>query len=281
MLGIFKKKQQPLPVVSNNDKPTVQIIGNDDIKVDTVMSTHIGTRKYQQDAAYVTEPLQEQGVVFGILCDGMGGMDDGELVSADVVEYFANALSQITANDNISESYYSIIQNANLMIHDRYVSNGRDAGTTLVSVFIFEDSLYWASVGDSRIYLIRNGEIVRLTKDHNYALKLQELVDMGKLTQEEADNDPKKDALVSYLGAPVLEVIDVSKSAFKLEQDDMILLCSDGLTKLLNDEEILAKLTPIPNNLGEAVHRMIVSTIDRNMGGQDNTSVILIRYYSK
>ncbi len=261
------------------DTPTVQIIdARPNLYIDTAFACHLGTRQYQQDAAYASEPLTEPGTVFAILCDGMGGMKDGDLASADTVEFFANHLAALNEQDNIAQSYSVFIDKANQMIHKRYLDQGREVGTTLVSTYIQNNHLYWASVGDSRIYLLRDGEIARLTKDHNYALRLQDMVNIGKISQEEADNDPRKEALLSYIGAPVLEVIDISRSPFILVPDDIILLCSDGLTKILSDEQILSLLNPPPNNLSEAIHRLITATIDGNNGAQDNTSIVLIHY---
>ncbi len=280
MLMFGRKKAaeaSPLRCEEQTVAITRELVGK--LWVDTALATHIGTRKYQQDAAYVSEALLEEGDAFAILCDGMGGMEAGELVSADVVEFFANQLAGLPAGADVPSFYAGAILDANAMVLKRYVQKGCEGGTTLVSALIRGEKLYWAAVGDSRIYILRGGEIARVTRDHNYALRLQSLVEAGSLSQEEADSDPQRDALVSYLGAPILEMVDISRGSFELLGGDLVLLCSDGLTKPLRDGQILALLTPPPERLAEAAHRLTAAAMDASPAGQDNTSVILMRYF--
>ncbi len=281
-MGFFSKKKKTIIDIDTDvdNTPTIKIANAMEYKIDTAMSMHIGTRNYQQDAAYVTDPIREYGNAFAVLCDGMGGLEHGELASSDVVEFFANALSNISADDNIPAFYQAAVEHANDIIKERYVDKGMQVGTTLVSIFITKNQLYWASVGDSRIYIIRNKEIACLTNDHNYGYRLKEFVEQGIMTQEEADSDPNREALISYIGAPELEVIDISRNGFLLEYGDLILLCSDGLTKILSKEEILQQVSIHPDNLSESAHRLIVASMDSHMGSQDNTSVILVRHFN-
>lgn len=274
-----RKKEQPPRVSCDERTVAVTRDYSADLWADTALASHIGTREYQQDAAYVSEALHEEGMVFGILCDGMGGMEAGELVSADVVEFFANRIAALPPDADIPTFYSSAVLDANEMVLHRYLHEGHEGGTTLVSAIFLGGALYWAAVGDSRIYILRGGEMARLTRDHNYALQLQGLVENGRLSQEEADRDPQREALVSYLGAPVLEMVDVSRGSFELEHGDLLLLCSDGLTKTLPDEQILKLLSPPPQNLAEAARTLTVAAFDASPGSQDNTSVILMRYY--
>ncbi len=282
---LFKKKKhkvQDLEVESvEEDILTVQLSGDEMEKVvlDTAMATHIGTRAYQQDAAYVVEPLKQAGTAFAILCDGMGGMENGELASSDVVVYMAN---QYGANGRIQDVGTYLEKTAykvNEMIYDRYVSQGMRVGTTFITTYVDGNQLYWMSVGDSRIYIIRDGEIARLTKDHNYSMELQMMVEKGTMTQEEADSNPQKEALVSYIGIDQLEYIDVSKRPLELLPNDTILLCSDGLTKSISDDKILETLLAQGQSLNEEAHRLIAIALDNNMGSQDNTTVVLMRYF--
>lgn len=280
---MFGRKRNGQQAAVRCDEKTVRITRPfpQALWLDTAMASHIGTREYQQDAAYVSEPLEEAGVAFAVLCDGMGGMEAGELVSADVVEFFANRISALPKDADIPAFYASALFDANEMVLRRYLQEGHEGGTTLVSTFVRGRALYWAAVGDSRIYILRGGEIARLTRDHNLAMQLQQLVQEGRLSQKEADQNPQKEALVSYLGAPVLEIIDVSRGSFELEADDLILLCSDGLTKSLPDARILELLQPLPGNLAEAAHALTIRAMDESPGGQDNTTVILMRYFGE
>lgn len=289
-----KQKQELRDILERREKPrakarreakmgstevTKQITGQATLVVNTAMATHIGTREYQQDAAYVSEPRYDDGMAFGILCDGMGGMEDGEKVSSDVVAYLANRISRLEAGADIPAFFQQVVVDANEMILERNAQNGQEAGTTLVAVIIQQAGLFWAGVGDSRIYILRDGEIARVTRDHNYALQLQQMVEAGHITQQQADEDPRREALVSYIGAPVLEEVDVSRGSFALETGDLVLLCSDGLTKSLSDERILEVISEHGGDLAETARVLPLAAFDASPGGQDNTSVILMQYH--
>lgn len=276
-----KKESPPSNVTLEEDVLTVQLFGDEMERVvlDTAMATHIGTRSYQQDAAYVVEPLKEKGEAFAILCDGMGGMESGELASSDAVAFMANQYAAKTAIQDMGGYLEELAHQVNQMIYERYVSQGMRVGTTLITTFVEKNQLYWLSVGDSRIYIIRDGEIARLTRDHNYAMELQIMVENGKMTKEEAESHPKREALVSYIGIDYLDYIDVSRRPLELMPNDTILLCSDGLTKSISDDKILEILLAQGQSLNEEAHRLIATALDENMGSQDNTTIVLMRYF--
>lgn len=275
------KKEKAVLEFIEEDTMTIQIQKNemDQVVLDTAMATDIGTRSYQQDAAYVADPLPEEGPAFAILCDGMGGMESGELASSDVVAFMANQYMDLDSGKELGGCLEEMALRANEMIYERYVKQGMRVGTTLVSTYVQNNQLYWLSIGDSRIYIIRDGEIARLTRDHNYALELQIMVENGKISQEEADTHPKKEALVSYIGIDYLNYIDVSRRPLELLPNDTILLCSDGVTKSLSDDRILEILLAQGQSLNEEVNRLIATAIDENGGSQDNTTAILMRYF--
>ena len=262
--------------------------------VNTAMATHIGTREYQQDAAYVCEPVyadsedSEKKLAYGILCDGMGGTAEGERASTETILQVARKIASAKEEDETvlagqHQNYFpAFLENcayaANELILNQNEELQQSSGTTLLTVILFDNNLYWLSVGDSRIYIIRGSEIVQTTKDHNYALELQEKVDAGLLSQEEADNDPKKEHLISYIGAPYLERIDVNRSPFQMQHGDIVLLCSDGLVKSLFDDEILEIITRCGSNIFEAARLLPVEAFDRSPGALDNTTVVLMQY---
>ncbi len=245
-------------------------------KYSTAAASHIGTREYQQDALYASGSRGKYA--YGVLCDGMGGMEAGEKASSDVVEYLANQLELWTEEKAVPELYQQAIVHANEMILGRYCQDGHSTGTTLVSAFMHGENLFWASVGDSRIYIIREEEIVQMTRDHNYALELAVLVAAGNMTPEEAAADPQKEALISYIGAPELSLIDINQQPFLLKAGDQVLLCSDGLTKSLSDEKILEQVLSCKGDIKEAARNLPLMAFDEGNGTKDNTSVILMRY---
>ncbi len=276
--GRRKKAQQAPPPQA--DIPTIQAHDIPMPAVDTGMATHIGTRDYQQDAVFVSPPAAGgEDAALAVLCDGMGGMSDGEAASSEVVSFVANALSDVRPEDDVPARLMRAVLGANDMLLAFNRDNGVEAGTTLCIALILGESLFWAGVGDSRIYLLRGGEMARLTRDHNYAVQLQRMVENGQISQQQADSDPNREALVSYIGAPVLEELDISKAAFALQRGDLVLLCSDGLTKALSDEAILRLLQDNAAPLRQTATLLTASAFDSSPGAKDNTSVILMRYY--
>ena len=288
MFGFKKRKGEPEDTApqeqeapkaaTRNDEVTVQITPTRGCLVNTAMATHIGTRAYQQDAAYVSEPLFDGELAFGVLCDGMGGMAEGERVSSDVVAFMANQISGLAPGQDVPAFFENCAALANEMVLADNQKTGQESGTTLISVIVRKDELFWLNVGDSRIYVIRGGEIAQVSRDHNFALELQEMVEAGRITQQQADTDPRKDALVSYIGAPVLEIVDVNRGSFKLQYGDIVLLCSDGLTKILPNEEILAVVQSFGSDMAGAAQALPLTAFDTGTGGMDNTSVILMQY---
>jgi len=265
-------------IKSSDPEITVTIPQEKHPLINTAIATHIGTREYQQDAAYVCDPLKEDGIAFGILCDGMGGTAEGERASSETVVFMANRIVTLQEEDNIQSFLEQAAHDANNLILEQNEQLQQNSGTTLLTVIINKNFLYWLSVGDSRIYIIRNGEMVQTTTDHNYALELKEKVDAGLLSQDEADNDPRKEHLISYIGAPVLERIDINPVPFRLQANDIVLLCSDGLTKALYTEEILGIITRCGSNIAEAARLLPLEALTQSPYVLDNTTVILMQY---
>ena len=265
-------------VINPNEEITVTIPQDALPFLNTAMATHIGTREYQQDAAYVCDPLDEDGLAFGILCDGMGGTAEGERASSETVVFMANRIVILKDDESIQAFLEQAAHDVNDLILDQNEQLQQNSGTTLLSVIIKDHNLYWLSVGDSRIYIIRDGEMVQTTTDHNYALELQEKVNSGLLSQEEADSDPKREHLISYIGAPFLERIDVNLIPFKLKENDIVLLCSDGLTKALYTEEIFDLILRCGTNIAESARLLPLEALSKSPDALDNTTVILMQY---
>ena len=272
------------PAVSHeNDGAEISQISNMPIRILTADSSLIGTRDYQQDALFVSKSIYakryREAKVYGVLCDGMGGMESGEEISEFVVTEMRKEFETLSYNRNVAAFFIEKIQMLDAMVANKY--GACVAGTTMVAVVIFGKRLYWGAVGDSRIYIIRRDEIAQATRDHNYYLNLKEDVEKGNITQEQADNDPRRDALISFIGSGNPELIDANTEPFTLADEDIVLLCSDGLTKSLTDEKILALVSEYSDNLEEAANKLTFCAIDIDLEPKDNTSVILIKYYEE
>jgi serine/threonine protein phosphatase PrpC len=276
-MGFLKRKKAKKQTLRpRDDTPTMQMPR---VVVNTAMSTHIGTRSYQQDAAYVCEPVTDvAATAFGILCDGMGGMAEGERVSSDVVAFMANRIAALRPGEVVPDFFERAALDANAAVLSENARTGMEGGTTLAAVIIQAGQLYWLNVGDSGVFIIRGREIARVSREHNYALELEDMVKAGAITAAEAEADPRKDALISYIGAPSLEMIDVNRGSFVLESGDMVLLCSDGLTKVLSDAEVLEILTEHGRDLRDCARRLPLAVFDTAVDGMDNTTVVLMQY---
>lgn len=240
-------------------------------------SSIIGTRESQQDSLYL-QHVQESAIA--IVCDGMGGMEGGELASQTAVRMLAEDFEE-ELEENIPEFYRKEAVKMDTAVARLSGESGKPmhAGTTIVSIIIIEDKLYWLSVGDSRIYIFRGNEFVQVNQEHNYKMYLDLELQAGRISEQEyQERIAKGDALISYLGIGNLSLMDINPVPFRLQGGDTILLCSDGLYKRLDDTEILEIIKCGLPDVEEAAHELTRVVMEKTFGSQDNTSVILIQY---
>ncbi len=239
----------------------------------------IGDRDDQQDSfGYFLK--QDEGLV--VVCDGMGGHDGGKAASEMAVQAF---IAQYAESHPIAKQTDMLIDTAKKT--DEMISRLRNdngdllkAGSTLISILINRKKLMWCSVGDSRAYLVRDGEIVQLTQDHNYRTVLIEKVNAGLLDETEfRKEDARGEALISFLGIGNLALIDYSENPFELKKDDKIIIMSDGLYKIVTDSEI-ARILDNFNNIEEAVQALEIKAKKNSKNkneSRDNMTVALIK----
>ncbi len=246
-------------------------------------SSVIGQRKEQQDAVKSDDfySYAEKGKSISVLCDGMGGLTGGEKASALCSSIVYDTFHSNTEFPSVPVFYKSVIfqsdQEVQKIKTDDETQTSK-AGTTLVSVVIEDDRLYWASVGDSRIYIIRGNDILCITNDHNFLMLLNEKVKRGEITQEEADNNPQKEALISYIGIGGVHYVDMNTKGFNLLDGDYIVLCSDGLYRSLSEEEIKQTVLNFNKETQKAAEALTDLALSKKLKNQDNTSVVVIGY---
>ena len=154
-----------------------------------------------------------------------------------------------------------------------------DSGTTVVSVLLEGNHLYYMSVGDSKIYLIRDGQIAALTREHNYKLLLEESLKEDTITYEEYEQELEKgEALISYLGMNGIKVMDVSEKPVELQEKDVVLLCSDGLYKALSEEQMANIIEACEEQFTETAGIMVQTILEFVPDALDNTSILCFRY---
>ena len=237
----------------------------------------VGNRDYQQDAFYVSKSNN-----MAIVCDGMGGLSGGEAASKCVVEYMEKLDIQdfFACEKNIQSKYLEVANKLNGKINLLEDNSGTrmEGGTTIVVANIFEDRLYWMSIGDSKLYIIRNGELRALTREHNYRLKLDGYLSQGYIDEKDYLRESERaEALISYLGIGKLEIIDISEQPLKLEKDDVLVMCSDGLYKAMSERQILAVVEENFFDAEMCTNELINMSQHLVKGKLDNTTVIVIK----
>jgi serine/threonine protein phosphatase PrpC len=229
---------------------------------DSIWKTDTGrARADNEDSAYARPPLY-------VVADGMGGAQAGEVASALAVEEFRGGLvAQGTAEQRLSERVQAANRRIYETAHRRLEHEGM--GTTLTAVYLDESDLAVAHVGDSRAYIFRDGELIRLTHDHSL---VEELIRRGKLTPEQAAAHPQRSIITRALG--IEPEVEVDTWTYPMRAGDVVLLCSDGLTSMISEPQIAATLAEQPD-LERAGDRLIAEA--NEAGGRDNITVVLFR----
>lgn len=229
-------------------------------------------RKNNEDAIYISD---ENSILKNlcIVADGMGGHNAGEVASNDAItafnQYIYNNIHEMK-EEEILDLLVSAVQFCNADIYQKSVSNEilSEMGTTFIAAVMMNHRLYITHVGDSRLYIFREGKIRQLTNDHSYVM---ELVRLGKITREEAAVHPNRNIITRAIGTH--ETVETDTIIENLLEGDSILICSDGLSTMVEDwemEEIL--------NKNENQEQKVQALIDKanEKGGLDNISIIMI-----
>ncbi len=211
-----------------------------------------------------------------IVADGMGGHKAGDYASRYTVETIEREIKS-SFEKNPSIIIKKAIQTANKEIRQRASEdpNLTGMGTTVVVATVIGRYLQVANVGDSRLYVANSQEIRQITRDHSL---VEEMIRLGGLEREEARLHPDKNIITRAIGA--MDTVDVDFFTVELNPTDKILMCSDGLTNMVDDQQILQILNRFPGDktLVETAHALIDAANEN--GGKDNIGVVLVRPYS-
>lgn len=236
-------------------------------KMKVISKTHVGmVRNNNEDSLLVREPF-----LFAV-ADGMGGYSAGEVASRETLKAFEAATYNLRHGQDCDQMEVLRAAFAKANSHTYKMAQKNTAykgmGTTLTALYLPGDkTAYVAHVGDSRLYLYHNNTLSQITKDHSY---VADLLEQGKITDNEAFNHPKRNMLLQALG--VEEEIRTDIFHFALEKDDILLLCSDGLSDMLRDMEIANILEA--SDFENAAATLLEQSLDN--GGKDNISFIMI-----
>ncbi|MDD2620123.1 MAG: Stp1/IreP family PP2C-type Ser/Thr phosphatase [Syntrophomonadaceae bacterium] len=236
-----------------------------------VAISDLGLHRKKNEDSY----LINQALGLFVVCDGMGGHRGGDIASQMAI----NTIDTISREKNNNEAQFQlfdIIHKANEVIWKRSQDNPEwdGMGTTITAALVENDKLTVANVGDSSLYIIRNKSICKVTKDHTLA---EQMVKEGLLSIEEMRSSSYNHILTRALGVEENVVIDFFEE--QLEADDLILICSDGLSDMLDENEILGIIMEFAAK--ETELDMIVRTLLRqalNRGGYDNITIVMLQF---
>lgn len=203
------------------------------------------------------------------VADGMGGYEAGNVASDMIVKTLAEVGSYDLLPDFVDKVEDSLLDvNKRILEYADIMLEGRTLGSTVVSLFIKGNVGICMWAGDSRLYRVRNNELVQVSRDHS---QVEELIQQGFLTPEEAENHPDSNVITRAIGVSNDLYIDIN--AFSVQLGDMYLLCSDGLYNMVSKEEIHDAMVNYP--IKQAVDVLIQKTLDN--GATDNVSVIIVK----
>lgn len=233
--------------------------------------TDIGACRQENQDNFCAQQLTD-GTAWGIVCDGMGGVNGGRVASRiatdTMLQYFGKQLHTLHSGDEKQFIMHGF-DLTNRAVYDKATSDPEmlGMGTTGVCVYVAAGMAHIVHAGDSRAYLLHGGNICQLTRDHSM---VQQLVDSGQITREQASQHPQKNLITRALGVSASIVPEYSRC--EVVTGDILLLCTDGLTNMIPDEEIalLLQETSFFNAPGVLVDRALQG------GGQDNITVLLI-----
>jgi protein phosphatase len=239
--------------------------------------TDVGCRRENnEDYAYYWEPdsdgdFKQKGRV-ALIADGMGGYEGGQEASRLAVETILSVYEQDTA-----QGPRAALLKGFQTAHDRIREYAEEhpelqgMGTTCTALVLRDREMFFAHVGDSRLYLARGNSIARLTHDHSYVGRL---VESGILRAEEAESHPQRHILTAALGAGVEVCADAPDEPFSLEEGDVLILCTDGLWSLVGERELLDVVRSQP----PAVACSDLVNLARERGGPDNITLQILRF---
>ncbi len=245
---------------------------------------HIGARASQEDSFGFSGPSDPSFVAHGgfvaVLCDGMGGMEHGEVASQTAVASFLESYAAKTPEETIQAA----LQRSVLITNDRVVEAARKLGaregigTTLIAAVLHKDFLYYVSVGDSGLYHLARGTLRLVNRPHVFGTVLDRAAEKGIMSYEAALEHPERAALTSFIGAEPLEEIDANTDPIRLSTGDTVIIASDGLFNTLSKTEIRGAMEGDSRRWPDL---LIARTLAKKYEFQDNVTVLTLTLLSR
>lgn len=254
-----------------------------EIRYDVASAISQGRREYQEDAIITDFPLgAEMGFI--VLADGMGGHASGDVASKIVVTEVFSELKLQSGNqqafeDNVIGILHEAVQGANECVNGHVSANPETSGmgTTLIAPVFIRDQLFWISVGDSPLFLYRNGALSQLNEDHSMAPQIDYMVKTGLIAESAAQDHPDRNCLTSVLIGKQISRIDCPKSPVDLFHGDILIVASDGL-QFLSEKQIGQVLSENMEKNSSQISEILLAQLEE-LGDpdQDNVSFCLIK----
>lgn len=245
------------------------------LKFDFGNMQHQGRRDYQEDSfgfSDISDPeLVAKRGILAIVADGMGGLKNGKSISERAIGKFRKAFLNFSPAGNIPRQLSSLVAETN---HDIYETDRQKGGTTLICVYIYRNGMYWVSVGDSAIFLFRQGRLYQLNKEHNRLNELYLKFMYREITKEQLMAEPSLQGLTSNIGRRELRDLDQNLTGLRLQSGDRILLCTDGVSGRLTEKELLVAMSQgTAQACADAMKSMVLK---KNAPKQDNLTAEVI-----
>lgn len=252
---------------------SLKIAGSEIKRVCVGNSQHRGARPYQEDSFGYT-PLNKaasQNGFIAVVCDGMGGLAYGDKVSSYTVSAMVQMRSQVDSMDPVHVRFRQMIN----AINERVCAGGVGGGCTAAAVFCCTDGVFWCSIGDSRIYILRDGMFFQLSEDTDYQNTLLGRVIDGEMTYEELLDEERKDSLEFYIGYKGALNPDVNIKPLIPRPGDRLLICSDGVYNALTVGEMSRALSL---SAQAAADELLNNILRKNYENQDNCTAVVLEF---
>lgn len=271
------------PGVETEQEPEPKSISAESAGLPVVGKLHdIGMRKDQQDSFGVSDAadseLYEQKGLFAVVADGMGGLADGGLVSAESVKTCLGMFYDELGSGDAAARLLKMAARVNRNVNRILSGKTQRSGSTLVEALIYQGKLNYLTVGDSRIYLYRQGGLICLNRPHIYAEEIALEAVNGRSDIRQMETDSQRKSLTSYIGAGELKHLDRSEEGVTLMEGDKIMLASDGVFGTLTEQQMADALAM---DAQQAADRMKALIQKAQKAHQDNYTAVVLEYHGE
>ncbi|SMP30996.1 PP2C family protein-serine/threonine phosphatase [Shimia sagamensis] len=254
-----------------------------ELSFDVATALSLGARERQEDTVVADFPLGAP-MGFAVLSDGMGGHACGDVASGIVATELFSELKLLSGDpEQMERAIGAVLQdavtaaNSCIRLYEDQAPNTEGMGATLVAPVIFGARLYWVSVGDSPLFLLRGGRLYRLNEDHSYAAQIDLMQARGLMDRDVAQNHPDRSALVSVLAGRKIAKVDCRAEPMTLKDGDIVLAASDGV-HTLTDDQIVSALVNNRDKSGRQIGEALVAAVlAEACPDQDNLSLCIIK----